>query len=58
MIGAELVSRRKQFKKAKLSWRTSFGSRKSLGCRAKTGTHATRKQKKARQGDSHKDRQS
>ena len=31
MIGAELVTRRKQFKKAKLNWRTSFGSRKSLG---------------------------
>jgi putative transposase len=31
MIGAELVTRRKQFKKAKLRWRTSFGSRKSLG---------------------------
>jgi IS605 OrfB family transposase len=31
MIGAELVARRKQFKKAKLRWRTSFGARKSLG---------------------------
>ena len=31
MIGAELVARRKQFKKAKLSWRTSYGTRKSLG---------------------------
>ena len=31
MVGAELVTRRKQFKKAKLRWRTSFGSRKSLG---------------------------
>ena len=31
MIGAELVTRRKQFKKAKLSWRTSYGARKSLG---------------------------
>ena len=31
MVGAELVTRRKQFKKAKLNWRTSFGSRKSLG---------------------------
>jgi putative transposase len=31
MIGAELVTRRKQFKKAKLNWRTSFGARKSLG---------------------------
>lgn len=31
MIGAELVTRRRQFKKAKLRWRTSFGSRKSLG---------------------------
>jgi IS605 OrfB family transposase len=31
MIGAELVTRRKQFQKAKLRWRTSFGSRKSLG---------------------------
>lgn len=31
MVGAELVARRKQFKKVKLRWRTSFGSRKSLG---------------------------
>ena len=31
MVGAELVTRRKQFKKAKLSWRTSYGARKSLG---------------------------
>jgi putative transposase len=31
MVGAELVTRRKQFKKAKLRWRTSFGARKSLG---------------------------
>lgn len=31
MIGAELVARRKQFKKAKLRWRTSFGARKNLG---------------------------
>lgn len=30
-ISAELVTRRKQFKKAKLRWRTSFGARKSLG---------------------------
>lgn len=31
MVGAELVSRRKQFKKVKLLWRVSRGSRKSLG---------------------------
>lgn len=31
MIGAELVDRRIQFKRTKLRWRTSFGSRKSLG---------------------------
>jgi len=31
MVGAELVTRRRQFKKAKLRWRTSFGARKSLG---------------------------
>lgn len=31
MVGAELVARRKQFKKGKLRWRTSFGARKSLG---------------------------
>jgi len=30
-ITEEFVTRRKQFKKAKLRWRTSFGSRKSLG---------------------------
>ncbi len=30
-VSAELVTRRKQFKKAKLRWRTSFGARKSLG---------------------------
>jgi putative transposase len=31
MVGAELVTRRKQFKKVKLRWRVSSGSRKSLG---------------------------
>lgn len=31
MIAAEHVTRRKQFKKAKLNWRVSFGSKKSLG---------------------------
>lgn len=31
MIGAELVARRKQFKKIKLRWRVSRGARKSLG---------------------------
>ena len=31
MVGAELVTRRKQFKKVKLRWRVSKGSRKSLG---------------------------
>jgi putative transposase len=31
MIGHELVTRRRQFKRAKLRWRTSHGSRKSLG---------------------------
>lgn len=31
MIGAELVARRRQSKKAKLRWRTSLGPRKSLG---------------------------
>lgn len=31
MISAEFVTRRKQFKKAKLRWRVSRGSRKSLG---------------------------
>ena len=30
-ICAEYAARRKQFKKAKLRWRTSFGARKSLG---------------------------
>ena len=30
-VSAELVTRRRQFKKAKLRWRTSFGPRKSLG---------------------------
>ena len=30
-VSAELVTRRRQFKKAKLRWRTSFGARKSLG---------------------------
>ena len=30
-ISSELVTRRRQFKKAKLRWRTSFGARKSLG---------------------------
>jgi putative transposase len=31
MVGHELVTRRKQFKRAKLRWRTSHGARKSLG---------------------------
>lgn len=31
MVGAELVTRRKQFKKIKLRWRKSFGARRSLG---------------------------
>lgn len=31
MIGAEFIARRRQFKKAKLRWRISKGSRKSLG---------------------------
>jgi len=31
MIGAEYATRRKQFKKAKLNWRKSKGSRRSLG---------------------------
>ena len=31
MVGAEYVKSRKQFKKAKLSWRVSRGTRKSLG---------------------------
>ena len=30
-IAAELATRRKQFKKSKLKWRSSFGSRRSLG---------------------------
>ncbi len=31
MVGAELVTRRRQFRKAKLRWRKSFGSGRSLG---------------------------
>lgn len=31
MIGKEFVIRRTQFKKAKLNWRSSFGTRRSLG---------------------------
>ena len=31
MVGAELVTRRKQFKKAKLRWRVSRGAKRSLG---------------------------
>ena len=31
MIGAEYATRRKQFKKAKLRWRVSFGNNRSLG---------------------------
>lgn len=31
MVGAEYATRRKQFKKSKLSWRKSFGVRRSLG---------------------------
>ncbi len=30
-VGKEYVTRRKQFKKAKLKWRKSFGSKRSLG---------------------------
>jgi len=31
MVGAEYATRRKQFKKSKLRWRKSFGSKRSLG---------------------------
>lgn len=31
MVGAEYATRRKQFKKSKLAWRKSKGSRRSLG---------------------------